>query len=45
VLAAGSQTLVWRGVDSLGNAMPAGVYYLELEIDGRARGVPVVLVR
>lgn len=44
-LAAGEQSFEWRGVDSRGNPMPAGVYFLKLEIDEKSRTVPVVLVR
>jgi hypothetical protein len=44
-LSAGEQSFEWSGDDSGGNRMPAGVYFLKLQIHEESRGVPVVLVR
>ncbi len=41
----GERTFEWRGVDGSGKPVPAGVYFLRLEVGEESRGVPVVLVR
>lgn len=35
----------WDGSDTKGNRMPSGVYFVRLEVDGKARTAKVLLAR
>ncbi len=44
-LAAGRHAVLWRGVDDRGQAVPSGVYFVQLRSQGHQAVRKIVLVR
>jgi hypothetical protein len=42
---AGQYTVAWSGRDAFGHAMPAGAYFVRLEVNGRATVVRSILLQ
>ncbi|MFQ5608589.1 MAG: FlgD immunoglobulin-like domain containing protein, partial [Candidatus Zixiibacteriota bacterium] len=45
VLPAGNNVVVWDGTDKYGNVVSSGIYFYEVETDGRRESRPMTLVK